>query len=747
MTTITSAAKGIVLKTTATPHDLVFEDLATVWDEAMPMGNGEVGALVWQKGKHLRIALDRSDLWDLRPMPIYKGKEFTFDWIYNQVLKRDYAPVLHHYSSGSNSPGPTKIPGAALEIDISDFGELKENHLFLNQAVTRLEWKDGKRMDFFVYANAPLGWFVLQNYDKPIDITMVPPMYEAVSTSNVVDWSPSDLAILGYKKGNVVKSENKIEYVQQCWGDLSYEVAVKWEKMGNMTVGVWSITSSESAMKATEIVDRALRKGVKDYYASHCEWWDDFYSKSSIDIPDTLLAKQYFNEVYKMGSLARANCNPIALQGVWTADNGRMAPWHGDYHHDLNTQLTYWPFYTANHLEEESGFLNTLWNQRDYHRQYTKTFFGVNGLNVPGICSLKGAPMGTWIQYTFNPTVSSWLGHHFYLHWKYSQDRKFLEEKGYPYLKEVATFLENFMVMKDGVRVLPLSSSPEFFDNSLRAWFLQMTNFDRALVKFAFSAAAEMANELNLTAEAKHWEEITHQLPELVVHEDGDLMIAPGVRYNTSHRHFSHMMAIHPLGLIDKSHGAADSRIVDQSIASLEKYGSAWWCGYSFSWLGSFMARALNGEGAAEALRTFASNFCLRNTFHANGDQKKEGKSNFTYRPFTLEGNFAFAAGIQEMLLQSHTGVINVFPAVPNDWRNVSFKQLRAVGAFIVTASKENGKVSEVEIFAEKGGLMKLRVPENAQYKFHGKAKRVIMDNGVLKIQTRKGEKLKFSFS
>ena len=84
-------------------------------------------------------------------------------------------------------------------------------------------------------------------------------------------------------------------------------------------------------------------------------------------------------------------------------------------------------------------------------------------------------------------------------------------------------------------------------------------------------------------------------------------------------------------------------------------------------------ARAFDGDGAARELRTFAECFCLRNTFHANGDQTKTGKSRFTYRPFTLEGNFAFAAGIQEMLLQSHTGIIRVFPAIPSDWSNVSF--------------------------------------------------------------------------
>lgn len=110
---------------------------------------------------------------------------------------------------------------------------------------------------------------------------------------------------------------------------------------------------------------------------------------------------------------------------------------------------------------------------------------------------------------------------------------------------------------------------------------------------------------------------------------------------------------------------------------ALEKYGSNWWTGYSFSWLGNLYARAFDGEKAANALRTFANCFCLPNSFHVNGNQSGTGKSKFTYRLFSLEGNFAFAAGIQEMLLQSHTGVIKIFPAIPKSWENVTFNQLR----------------------------------------------------------------------
>ncbi|HEX8037937.1 MAG TPA: hypothetical protein VF490_02250, partial [Chryseosolibacter sp.] len=108
--------------------------------------------------------------------------------------------------------------------------------------------------------------------------------------------------------------------------------------------------------------------------------------------------------------------------------------------------------------------------------------------------------------------------------------------------------------------------------------------------------------------------------------------------------------------------------------------------------------------------------FCLKNSFHVNGDQTKSGYSKFTYRPFTLEGNFAFAAGLQEMMLQSYAGFIEVMPAVPSAWKEVSFDKLRAEGAFLVSARKVDGVLSEIKIVAQRGGSTKVKLPGGKWY-------------------------------
>jgi alpha-L-fucosidase 2 len=237
-----------------------------------------------------------------------------------------------------------------------------------------------------------------------------------------------------------------------------------------------------------------------------------------------------------------------------------------------------------------------------------------------------------------------------------------------------------------------------------------MTNYDLALVRWTFTTAVELASELGYTDEAEEWNSLLNEWPYYATDETG-LMVAPGNPLMESHRHFSHIMAIHPLGLIDPSNGEKDQVIINNTIARLDELGSSNWTGYSFAWLGNLKARAGDGDGAAKALKDFASSFVLPNSFHVNGDQSGTGKSNFTYRPFTLEGNFAFASGIQEMLIQSHTESVRLFPALPEAWESVGFKKLRTQGAFLVSANKKNGKVKKVTILSEVGGQIRLINP------------------------------------
>lgn len=699
---------------TPSESDLVFTGLARSWDEAMPLGNATVGALVWQRDSSLRLSLDRTDLWDLRPVDSLSGDNFRFSWVKEHIRTKDYLPVQKKLDWPYDmNPAPSKIPGAAIEFPLEKIGAPTQVRLYLNNALCEANWADGTQMQTFVHATEPVGWFVFRNLRTPIEPSILTPVYNKTKPDGSLDpVSGQDLHRLGYQQGETVREGNRITYHQKGYGDFWYDVVVCWKQEGETLYGTWSVTSSLSGEKAAEKAEAALQRGLKQDYQAHLEYWDKYWAQSSVTLPDSILQKQYQNEMYKFASTTREHSYPISLQAVWTADNGKLPPWKGDYHHDLNTQLSYWPAYTGNHLTEGMGYLNTLWNQRDTYKRYTRQYFGTEGMNIPGVCTLTGEPMGGWIQYSMSQTVAAWLAQHFYLHWKYSADRTFLKERAYPFLKDVAIYLEQVSeVTPEGVRKLEFSSSPEVFDNSMQAWFSDMTNYDLAMMHFLFKAAAELAHELNLTDESSHWAALEAQLPDYDVDEEGCLTFAKGYPYNESHRHFSHAMAIHPMGLIDWSDGEKSQHIIRATLKRLDEVGPDYWTGYSYSWLANMKARAFDGKGAAQALRTFAECFCLKNTFHANGDQTKSGKSRFTYRPFTLEGNFAFASGIQEMLLQSHTGTIRIFPALPEEWKDVSFEGLRAMGAFLVYAQMEGGEITRVRIYSEKGGMLKIARP------------------------------------
>ena len=121
-------------------YDLHFDKLPKVWDEAIPLGNGVIGALIWKKDGKLRMSLDRADLWDLRPMENLQTPEWKYSWVFDQWKKNDYGPVQEKFDVPyDKSPAPSKIPGAALEFDISSLGEVESVHLYVDNAVCEVK--------------------------------------------------------------------------------------------------------------------------------------------------------------------------------------------------------------------------------------------------------------------------------------------------------------------------------------------------------------------------------------------------------------------------------------------------------------------------------------------------------------------------------------------------------------------------------------------------------------------------------
>jgi len=736
-----------VTNVTAQPKNkdnLQFDSLATRWDEGIPLGNGWLGALIWKKGNDIRISLDRVDLWDDRPMP--EIDKLKFSWVVSQVNKSRYDTVQKLGDEPYDKyPAPTKIPGAAVEFNCTSFGKVISNKLDIKKALNVIKFENGVIFKNYVHAIDNIGYFGFENLPSHARLNengfipeLMIPDYNGV-TKNKDDDSHAGggLETLHYKKGTATKSANSIRYHQPTWNGNYYEVLVQWKNYpSGKIIGSWTISINKKAY----LLPLSSTENESKHWLAHIKWWNDFWEQSSVSLPDSTLEKQYYLELYKMGCVARNNTPPISLQAVWTADNCSLPPWKGDIHNDLNTELSYWPFYAGNHLEQAQSFTNWLWKVKEQNKKWTKSYFGIEGLNVPGVTTLSGKEMGGWIQYSMSPTTAAWLAQHFYWQWKYSMDKKFLIEKCKPYFDEVYKYFRKILVL-DPVSLkyqLPLSSSPEIYNNSIKAWFKQWTNYDLSLVKSFYNEYLEVTKAVtgkypvNIEKEKK-------LLPDLDTNETG-LTIAPGHDLFESHRHMSPYMAIYPLNLLDFEN-EHDKNIIEKSLHQIEEKGTREWCGYSFSWMANIYARAKKGDSAAKMLKIFATNFCSINSFHLNGDQKGGQYSNFTYRPFTLEGNFAFAQGIHEMLLQSDKGFIEVFPSIPKNWKKVSFHHLRAQGAFLVSAKKEEGVVKEVRVFSEKGGLLYLKLPFKTFY-LKDSQKKFLFKDGIIETALKQGEEI-----
>ena len=705
-------------------HGLHFTNAVTTWDEALPLGNGMLGALVWGDGRPLKISLDRADLWDLTPVPEFHSAEYSFATMERWHREGKHDDLVRVYEKPYNRPAPTKIPAGRIELTFGEGQQFVDTTLSLGDATGEMRFADGTLVRVLLHATEAVG--LIQIRPGPgrvasgpgvVPKLVAPPFGGRVVNAAAGGIGAGDLAQLGYPAPVATSGDNWQAFTQQ--GALGFEFAafLQWRERNGEWLGAWSVASNFEAKRplaaARARVEKALRRGPVKLSKSHHAWWREYWAKSSLRLPNAVVERQWFLETYKFGAASRRGAPPITLQGPWTADDGQLPPWKGDYHHDLNTQLSYWPCYSGNRLEEGLAYLDWLWETRTNCVAWTRRFFDLPGLNVPMTADLRNEQIGGWRQYTHSSTTAAWLAQHFDLHWKYSGDRDFLRDRAYPYLRDASVFIEAVSTRRDarGKRTLPLSASPEIHDNSPQAWFDTLTNYDLALMRWLLAATAAQADALGLGDDARHWRGVLAEMPEFSRGADGRLLVAEGVPLPASHRHFSHLMALHPLGLIDVRDGVEATRTVQASLAELEQLGADWWCGYSYAWLGNLAARARDGARAERALEIFASAFTLRNSFHCNGDQSGRGYSKMTYRPFTLEGNFAMAAGAQEMLLQSHRGRIEIFPAIPATWRDVAFTGLRAEGAFLVSAERRDGEVERVEIVSEKGGPCRVLSP------------------------------------
>jgi len=681
----------------APTSDLVLAGPIARWDEALPLGDGLIGGLVWGGGDTLNISLDRGDLWDLRLPETLQRPDWTFATVRALVAAGDQRRRVELFDDPYDRiPYPTKLPAGRLVVTLDSTYVADRFVLGLGTAEATVSF-GARRVTGFFSAVEHVALFRLPS-----------------PTAGVAIERPKALDELGYPAADSGRREGFVWLEQRAALGLVYAIVAgtRADRRGLLlAVTVTSTADGPDPVAAGRArTAAALARGYEAMRSPHRVWWRRFWATSDVRVPDSTIQARYDLAKYFYGAASRRGAPPMPLQGVWTADGGTLPPWKGDFHNDLNTEMTYLACEAAGLDDACGSWLDFNWRLLPAYRDFARRFFGVPGAVVPGVMTLDGQAMGGWGQYSLSPTMGAWVAQSFYLHWRYTRDRAFLEQRAWPFTSEIGEAL--FALLRPdsaGMLKLPLSTSPEINDNSPSAWLTPNSNFDLALLKWLAGALVEMAAARGDGAAAAKWTGVLAHLDPYDRDSTGALTFARGLPYNVSHRHFSHAMAFHPLALLDPE--GADSATVRATLDGIAAHGTAWWTGYSFAWYAAMLARAGRAEEALRQLEIFCRAFVLRNGFHANGDQTRSGYSRFDYRPVTLEGNLLAMHAVQEMLLQSWGGTVRIFPAVSARWPDVAFRGLRAEGGFTVSAERRAGCTVSVRVVASSGGLLRLRDP------------------------------------
>lgn len=714
-------------------HQLYFEKSIRRWDEGIPLGNGRLGALIWGEPKELRFSLDRTDIWDLSVPLNTEREDFTYKHMVCLAKEGNTSEIRKLFDAPYNAPTPTKLPAGKLIFRFRD-GVNVRSRLFLEsaEAVLQVETNRGEiPLKAYCHAVSKTGMIYVGGKRSAFEVELINPEFGSSEEKEVFHYDPKEREI---SQGSL----KKLHYPGVIRGDSRGLVELRWflqkidEKfsfgivMGilekeNHTEIFYRIATSRDGKNWMEDAKKQIKEellaGYEALLKSHCQWWQEFWGKSGVSLPEELFEKNWYLTNYLFASCSRRGEFPMPLQGVWTADDGALPPWKGDYHNDLNTQLSYTHFYKANHLEEGACFVDFLWNSMDAARAFAKKFYGTEGICLPGVMSIDGKALGGWPMYSLSPTQQIWLCQSFEEYYRYTGDLEFLEKKAWIYFEETAKCITALLEEREGKLYLPVSSSPEIHDDEKESWLTPNSNYDLALLRYLYRTLITFAKILK-NGQEERWQQIFEQLPELAVNEKKVLMLSPDESLAESHRHLSNAMAICPLHLYDYEN---QKEIIDATILDYELWGTGMWVGFSFAWMSHLYAIQRNGEGAFEQLRIFWDSFCSPNGFHLNGDYKGRGYSTFHYRPFTLESNFYAADALQEMLFSMRDGTIEFFPAIPETWKQqgVSFHGFLGEGGLVVSAKRGPDGIVEAEIYAPKERMITVRTAQFTYQKVH----------------------------